>query len=293
MLPLHVVIPFLPPGAILLFPREGVKGFWVEMIPIGGLLLPGDVATALEMSPILVVYTATSQEGVAHLDTISKLDWEVCSRLAQQAIENPEAFEQGTVASIPSEAMRSWCGSRSPDQLGKETQTDITGAVIPAPDVITSTDQLDSRFQHPQYACGLAAIAKEVLYEVGWLSEQQTRDCLNDAASGWGVHSWFKNILCEGESVHPFRIIKRAEKLVDAWGFLLPLIYAGLPLPPSAMIPMMDVVAFARKGSLLLCLRETEDEFWGELTDIRGRLEDDDIARALAEAPLIYVVTCN
>jgi hypothetical protein len=59
------------------------------------------------------------------------------------------------------------------------------------------------------------------------------------------------------------------------------------------MIPMMDVVAFAPKGSLLLCLRETEDEFWGELTNICGRLEDDDIARALAEAPLIYVVTCN
>jgi hypothetical protein len=140
MLPLHVVIPFLPPGAILLFPREEVKGFWVEMIPIGGPLLPGDVATALEMSPILVVYTATSQEGVAHLDTISKLDCEVRSSLAQQAIENPEAFEQGTVASIPLEAMHSWCGSRSPDQLDKETQTDITGAVVPAPDVITSTD---------------------------------------------------------------------------------------------------------------------------------------------------------
>jgi 5'-3' exonuclease len=59
------------------------------------------------------------------------------------------------------------------------------------------------------------------------------------------------------------------------------------------MVPMMDVVAFAPAGSLLLCLQETEDELWGELTDIQGRLEDEDIARALAEAPLIFVVTSN
>jgi hypothetical protein len=230
MLPLHVVIPFLPPGAILLFPRVGENGFWVEIIAIDGPLLPGDVVTAIEMSPILVIVTATSQEGVAHLDTISKLDWEVRSRLAQQARENPGAFEQGTVASIPSEAMHSRCGSRDPAQSDKETQTDVelhpegpselNGAVVPeegaGTDILTSTDQLESRFQHQRYACGLAAIAKGVLYLSGWLSEQRTRDCLNDAATGWRVNDYFQNIVCEGRSVHPYRIVKRAEKVAAA-----------------------------------------------------------------------------
>jgi hypothetical protein len=293
MLPLHVVIPFLPPGAILLFPREGVRGFWIEMIPIGGPLLPGDVATALEMSPILVVYTATSQEGVAHLDTISKLDWEVRSRLAHQVIENPDAFEQGTVTSIPSEEMRSLCGSRCPGQSHKETQTDLTGAVVSAPDVITSVDQLDSRFPHPQYACGLAAFATGVLYEAKWLTEERTRDCLDDVASGCGVDSWLKNILTEAERKQDFQKIKQSRRLLEAWVPMLPRVHAGLPLPPSAMVMLKDVVAFAPNGSLLLCLQETKGELWGELTDIKGCLQEGDISSALEDAPLIYVATMN
>jgi hypothetical protein len=291
MLPLHVVIPFLPPGAILLFPREGERGFWIEMVPIGGPLLPGDVATAFEMSPILVVYTATSQEGVAHLDTISKLDWEVRSRLVHQVIENPEAFEQGTVASIPSEEMHSWCGSSSPRLSHQETQTDLTGAVVSAPDVIMCKNQLVSRYPYPKYACGLVAVAKEILHKAECLTEERARRCLDDEASGYRVDSWLENTFIEAEKKDDFEKVKRTRRLLNAWGPMLPLVKAGLPLSPLAMVMFKDVLALAPRGSLLLRLQETEGKLWVELTDIKGSLQECDISSALEDAPLIYVET--
>jgi hypothetical protein len=71
MLPLYVVIPFLAPGAVLLFPRVGERGFWVELIAMDGPLQPEEFAKVIQTSPILVIITATRQEGVSHIATIS------------------------------------------------------------------------------------------------------------------------------------------------------------------------------------------------------------------------------
>jgi hypothetical protein len=304
MLPLHVVIPFLPPGAILLFPRVGEQGFWVKIIAMDGPLLPEEVATAIETSPILVVITATSQEGVAHMDTISKLDWKVRLRLADQAMANPGAFEQGTVLTIPPEVMHSLCGSGDPAQTSKETQTAVEqdaegptehiGAANPEEvaltDILTHSGQLVSRFQYLRYSCGLVAIATGVLWRSDWLTKERTQECLTDPISGWRVNDYFQNIVCEGKRVHPGRIFHRARQVAAAWEYLL---YAEHPLTASAMVPMLDVIAFAPKGTLLLRIRGTDDEFWVEVTDIHGRLEDEDIDRGLEEAPLLYVVSSN
>jgi hypothetical protein len=301
MLPLHVVIQFLPPGAILLFPQEGERGFWLEWVAKDGPLLQDELVMAVQTSPILIVVTATSQEGVLHLDTISRIDWEVRTWLADQATSHPGAFEQGSLSGIPPENMHSMCGSRDPNHIcqgmaelmrGGEVTTDLGTDANPrgggVADVLTHRDQLVSIFSYPQYKCGLVAITAGFLVRNDHPRER-TRDCLTDPISRGVVNDSLAYISQEGTCEFPGHLVHAARQHAAA---LQSREYMMSPPTPAAMVPFHNVVALAPKRSLIVRIMET-GVFGAEITDIHGRLEDEDIASGLEDAPIIYVVTRN
>jgi hypothetical protein len=266
MLPLHVVIQFLPPGAILLFPQEGERGFWLEWVAKDGPLRQDDLVTAVQTSPILIVVTVTSQEGVLHLDTISRTDWEVRTWLADQATSHPGAFEQSSLSGISPGKMHSMCGSRDQNHIcqgmaelmrGGEVSTVLGADANPrsggGADVLTHRDQLVSIFSYPQYTCGLVAITAGFLVRYEFPRER-TRDCLTDPISRGVVNDWLEYISQEGTCEFPGHLVHAARQHAAA---LQSREYMMSPPTPAAMVPFHNVVALAPKGSLNVRIMET------------------------------------